>query len=210
MARSLDSEIIRNKNQLHGGAAFHWLFDFDRDGTNNYRVTPNPEAIVYRGNTYSPVAMQVQPIGESAGVLGQVRLTTSNIIGTMQGYLGDDEVLDRRCTVRLIVGTQAGTTSGAASATYSVRSAVASRDAVVMTLGTWALSQVPAPRDRFLRTRCRWVFQGTECGYAGALTTCDKSFDASTGCLGRANQPSYGGFPYLLSGSEAMGMLGVA
>lgn len=208
MALSLAAAITREKNKLHGGAPFIWLFDFDRDGTNRLRLTQHPEAVTFRSVTYTPISMQMGDVDEDPGTLTEIKVAFSNVTGVAQGYFESGELLDRRCTVRLIAGTQQGASSGAISATYYVHGANCSRDAVVVTLGNWSLSQIPAPRDRFIRSRCRVVFKSTECGYTGALTTCSKAFDHTDGCLGRANQERYGGFPYLLTGREAMGLFG--
>lgn len=41
---------------------------------------------------------------------------------------------------------------------------------------------------------CPWSYKGPECGYAGSLATCDKSFDD---CLAHGMQDNYGGERFL-------------
>jgi len=209
MPRTLDDGLRTQKNLLHGGAALVWLFDFDRNGVDRLRVTPWPDPIVYRGETYSPRAIRLEDIPEDPGMLTEIRVVASDVTGVIRTMLSDGELLNRRGAVRAMVLTQAGTSAGAVTGHYFVQSAHATRDGVGLTLSRWMLSQVPAPRDRFIRTRCRWVFKSVQCGYVGVLTTCNKAFDDADGCLGRANQDRYGGFPYLLTGREALGLLGV-
>lgn len=44
---------------------------------------------------------------------------------------------------------------------------------------------------------CRWkVFKGTECGYTGGATTCDRSYQR---CVDLGNQDNFGGFRWLPS-----------
>lgn len=44
---------------------------------------------------------------------------------------------------------------------------------------------------------CRWkVFKGTECGYSGSATTCDRSYQR---CVDLGNQANFGGFRWLPS-----------
>lgn len=55
-----------------------------------------------------------------------------------------------------------------------------------------------APNVAFIGTRpvqekCPLIFKGRACGYVGPLTTCNKVFDSADGCLGRNNQPRFGG-----------------
>lgn len=47
---------------------------------------------------------------------------------------------------------------------------------------------------RTCQASCRWVFKGTECGYSGSETWCDKSYDRCT-ALDRSDY--FGGFRFL-------------
>lgn len=53
-----------------------------------------------------------------------------------------------------------------------------------------ALEQIPIPR-RTYSTNCTFVFKSSACGYAGAGTTCDRTFSA---CTAFSNQARFGGF----------------
>jgi len=61
--------------------------------------------------------------------------------------------------------------------------------------------------------KCRWQiegrFRGTECGYSGALLTCNGLYDSADGCEGRHGSPlkqaKYGGFAYIESASTIAG-----
>lgn len=47
------------------------------------------------------------------------------------------------------------------------------------------------------QSSCRWkVFKGAECGYAGGLTTCNRTY---TDCVARSNTANFGGFRFLPS-----------
>lgn len=56
---------------------------------------------------------------------------------------------------------------------------------------------LPPPKlsNRRVGRKCSWVFKGSECGYSGGLTTCNKLYSDSGGCSGRSNQHRFGGFP---------------
>ena len=49
--------------------------------------------------------------------------------------------------------------------------------------------------NRTVSTKCPWIFKGPECGYSGALSTCNKLYNDAGGCSGRSNQHRFGGFP---------------
>lgn len=51
---------------------------------------------------------------------------------------------------------------------------------------------------RRVNVKCPWVFKGTECGYSGVLTDCNKLYSDAGGCSGRSNQHRFGGFPLRL------------
>jgi phage-related protein len=51
--------------------------------------------------------------------------------------------------------------------------------------------QYESPRTTY-DVSCQWVFRDERCGYAGDLTTCDKTF---TSCQIRGRQAYFGGFP---------------
>ena len=209
MPRTLAAGVRAQKNILHGGAALIWLFDFDRDGTRRLRVTPYPKSVTYRGVEYSPRAIRIEDIPEDPAIATEISLMVSDVTGFVRTMLADGQLLNRRVVVRFIFATQDGATTGAGVAAYFVQAAYGTEEGVGVILSRWMLNQVPAPRDRFIRSRCRWVFKSTQCGYVGVETACNKAFDHADGCLGRENQSNYGGYPYLLTGREASGLLGV-
>jgi hypothetical protein len=56
-------------------------------------------------------------------------------------------------------------------------------------------SRSPVLSNRRVGSKCPWVFKGTECGYSGGQTTCNKLYNDAGGCSGRSNQHRFGGFP---------------
>jgi lambda family phage minor tail protein L len=54
------------------------------------------------------------------------------------------------------------------------------------------LMGVTIPLRKFYREICQWKFKSTQCGYAGAGTTCDRTL---TRCKALSNSLRYGGFP---------------
>lgn len=49
--------------------------------------------------------------------------------------------------------------------------------------------------NRRVGSKCPWTFKGTECGYVGVETVCNKLYSDTGGCSGRSNQHRFGGFP---------------
>ena len=56
-------------------------------------------------------------------------------------------------------------------------------------------NRTPTLSNRRVGSKCPWVFKGTECGYVGVETVCNKLYSDAGGCSGRSNQHRFGGFP---------------
>ena len=55
---------------------------------------------------------------------------------------------------------------------------------------------------------CIWKYKSTQCGYTGALPTCSRTLDGTTGCEAHNNQVRFGGFPGIDSnGAQAAGVV---
>jgi phage-related protein len=51
------------------------------------------------------------------------------------------------------------------------------------------------PKRLYYQSTCMWQYKGVLCQYAGALPTCDLSYNGTNGCITHVNQVRYGGFP---------------
>ena len=208
MSLTLPTPLPEVKNRLHHEAIL-WLLDFDRNGTDHLRLVDWSDDVVYGGVTYTRRPCKIEEIGEAAGTLAEFDVSVPNILGDLSTKLGDDEFKGRNVIVSVLPESRIGQATGALSATYKMVSAAVNDQVATFKLGSYGSANIIVPTVRFNRTRCRWVFKSTQCGYAGALTTCDKSFAGSGGCYGRANQARYGGFPNLMDGPEPFAGAGV-
>jgi len=57
------------------------------------------------------------------------------------------------------------------------------------------LAGVRAPKRQCIANICQWVYKSTECGYSGALTTCEKTLDACVEHFGENADLPFGSFP---------------
>jgi lambda family phage minor tail protein L len=57
------------------------------------------------------------------------------------------------------------------------------------------LAGVRAPKRQCIANICQWVYKSTECGYSGALTTCEKTLDACVEHFGEDTDLPFGSFP---------------
>ena len=68
------------------------------------------------------------------------------------------------------------------------------REAVAFELGVFPAEVRDVPDRTLQGLRCRWIYKGTHCGYAGSLPSCAKTIDACRQHFGE--EPiRFGGFP---------------
>lgn len=186
-------EILEEKNQLATLERFIWLYELvvPTDPPTRYRLTRGPEAVSYRGFSYSPFPVSHEMITrDREGNLPETTLTVSNvsreIIQTFEaheGLVGQE--------VKIILAHSL--TSGAdgvpvAEETFRVIQSAADAKAATLTLGTRSLFDQKVPKTRMMRTHCRHQYRSPECGYSldesdpNFISTCDKSLSGPNGC----------------------------
>lgn len=76
------------------------------------------------------------------------------------------------------------------------RKVIENRDVVEFELAAaFDLAGVSAPKRQCIANICQWVYKSTECGYVGALPTCDKTLDACKAHFGTYAELPFGSFP---------------
>ena len=108
---------------------------------------------------------------------------------------------------------QSGATFNHAMLTGIVASVEINETVVKLGLVSDVYSTVNVGASEQVVRKCRWQiegrFRGTECGYSGALLTCNGLYDSTDGCEGRHGSPlkqaKYGGFVFIESASTIAG-----
>mgnify|MGYP001560328238 CR=1 FL=1 len=201
MALTLSSSLSQQIAAVHSADRLVWLIELVRTAsvTNYYALST--EDIVYNGRTYTKIAGEIADISQEEGTMTELRLALSNVSRSIQGFIEAGEVLNRKTTLRLVSTQFLQNTTHELTIALYVSDAMATEQAVALTLSFWDLAGQPFPKNRFSRDRCQFVFKdAATCQYSGAVTTCDKSYASSSGCLGRDNQANYGAFIHILTG----------
>lgn len=81
---------------------------------------------------------------------------------------------------------------------FTVTGASAQGFALSWTLGAEEFLAIPFPRRKQYRDRCSFRYKSVECGYAGALPTCDLTLGGPNGCRVHDNAVNFGGCPGIL------------
>jgi len=157
--------------------------------------------ITYDGHLYRSIAAKVEDSSHTPGALLEQMVTIFDPERRVAAAVRLGVILNQSVTMKRVSVDALSDTAHHETYRYLVTAATVTAGAVSFKLGSFVLMAQMLPKSRFLRYRCRFVFkEATTCGYVGAETTCDKTYDLATGCAGRNNQPRYGGQPSLLSG----------
>ena len=190
------------------------LWTVQTTSTTALYITSNPESVTFNGHSYDPFPMtRADIVRDSDGNISDLSVTVANVgremTNAVSGLRGNSVALD-------ITNTNALTVSY--SYTFVVKDVIITDIAATLRLGSVNLLTLDFPRERFMRTRCSWVFGSTGCGYdtarSGALTTCDQTLNGANGCVahgddevaaGRArlHPLRFRGYPGLMKGPFA-------
>lgn len=198
--RSLVASLITEKNALASTSAWKPLVTVEIDASNILRLTPNPVALTFAGETYQPRAVQIDQVQlDSRGGQAAVRVTVANVGREVSAYLETVEVRGARVTIRYVNSANlADPTAVVLEERYEIQAVQVSGDvSVVFTLGRERVTSTLLPAARFYRDYCRWLYKSSQCGYAGALASCDHILEGANGCRAHSNIPRFGGFPLL-------------
>lgn len=216
---TFSSALILAKNEDHSGNPLVWLYRVRRDTTpaNDLFLANYHEDVLYDLNdgggvrTFVKSSLLLAEVQEKRGSLAELDVTITNVDLTAVGFLEAGEIIDQRVDIFLVSLRDVGSIGHHDTLSYVVRSATASEESVTFRLGQFPYFAFMFPADRYLRDRCRFVYEGGtnptvdgRCAAVDAAETCDKSFEGAGGCAGRNNETRYGGFPELLVGPHPL------
>jgi phage-related protein len=202
--RDLNSIYITEKNkQENSPVRLYEIEDYDGLGTNlylaendedvlfgelNYLTDKNDNYITDKdGNrilanyvsqtTYVRFPILCDRISEnSQSQIDTVRLVLANISQLIQGYLHQYDFRGKKVTIKTVWSNILDDEDVILEDIYYVDSYVADIKNVTFTLSSkFDVMDVELPFGRYARTYCRWKFKSTECGYAGAETSCNRT-----------------------------------
>ena len=187
------------------------LFEIYLDSGTQY-LTDLDRKVLWSTNTYLPFPIEVGEIKYSlSGIIDRFSAGVSNVNRAFSALVMAEEFRGRRLIVRRAVLAANGYDILAPVEVFSglmdeVGGNIGKRNSVVQVTATTDLAywQTPLPKRQY-QTSCEWAvkgrFKGTECGYAGAGTSCDGQWAT---CKGYGNQAYFGGFRHIaqLEGTE--------
>jgi lambda family phage minor tail protein L len=165
------------------------LYDIDLSvfGEGIYRFHPYETelSVMYLGNTYSPLPIEVEGFEVTNKGLPTPKITVSNVLGTMSDLIDRFDGLQGAKLIRTKLESHEPPHS------YSNSDLVGTPDIYIIDRPTaetklkvtfelrsiFDLASLKLPRRTIFQSRCSVVYKSSECGYIGSLPSCNRSVD---------------------------------
>lgn len=198
MALNLHSALATAKNQLATDKT--WLFllkiELTVPDTQTLYLHRGTENLTFDGQTWEPVAFQIGEITQdSDGNLVSVDCSVFDMTGIIRKWMREYDFDGAPVTLRVLESGDFTDPTRSIDQSFTIRGWRGAYEQVTFQLGHQDFMKRNFPGRSFLRTRCSWVFRGTECAYSGSLSTCDRTLDGDDGCRAHSNEPRFGGAP---------------
>lgn len=191
------SDFKSEKNKVENSPIYLYTIH-EYDGVNNLYFAEWDSNVVYDGVTYVRFPIKHDEIAENAkGEIDSLKVTVANVDRQIEALLQTYDIRGKKVTITLVWAAKLAVTDAHIDFVYYVDSYSANQDAVEFSLSSkYDVLDIQLPSGVFYRNTCRWKFKGTQCGYSGIETECNKTKQR---CKDLSNIARYGGFPSIPS-----------
>jgi len=195
--KTLTVALTEEKNKLDTTSVWLVLLQVSITDLVTLYLVPNAETVTFNGHVYSPFGCTVEDVkSDSRGGLQEVAVHVSNVTRVISGYIETNDLRGRTVTILGVNSANlADPNATAFNESYEINTIAVTQEFVTFNLSHVRLLQQRFPSRRFLRDNCQHLYKGTECAYAGAIATCDKTLEGTNGCRIHANHTRFGAFP---------------
>lgn len=191
--RSVDPNITSRKNAETNKPLF--LYKLHKyDGTNNFLFAEYDQNVTFNSELYTTFPITHEYVDVNAGgQISQVKLKVANVSRFMQAYLEQYDLRGKQVDIIMVFADKLDDPAARVVDTLYIDSYTCNETVVEFNLASkFDIIELPLPSGKYLRTHCRWVFKSSECAYAGAEGSCNRTFQR---CKELLNQERFGGFP---------------
>lgn len=192
--RTLDAAVIAEKNKQENQPIYLFtIYNYDGASTNLYLAQYSAN-VIFDGIEYRRFPVSFDGIGENnQGQVNTVVVKVANISREIQAYLELYDWRGKKVDITLVWANQLADPDAKTADTLYIDNYQADEENVEFTLSTkFDVLDFTIPAEKYLRNNCRWKFKSVQCAYAGAETTCNRTFSR---CQVLGNSVRYGGFP---------------
>lgn len=202
--KSITIATVVEKNKVASDSAFVVLLELQIANTEtgaiweSVYVANNDENVVYQSETYYAFPFEIN-LRQEAGAIPEITLSAHDYQRVLLGKLSQYSGISGSQVILRIVNTANLLAPPEIEETFEVLKTSASDFGISLTLGAQSQLRQYFPRRIQMRDRCPWRYKSYECGYAGALPSCDLSLQGPNGCATHNNSVNFGGFPALVN-----------
>lgn len=194
MSRNLDADFLAEKNKQTNKPIFlYTIYNYD-GASNDLHFAEHDDDVTYDGTTYLKFPITHDFVSQNTqGQIDSVRVRISNVSRAIQSYLEDYNWAGKKVEIKMVFSDLLADTDAYFKDVFYIDRYTANQQVAEFVLTSkFDLLDLELPTRRYTRTYCQWVFKSTECGYAGAETECNKTFQR---CKQLANSERFGGMP---------------
>lgn len=204
MAKTIPTEFKETKN-LQENRPIHLFTIYDYDGSNtDLYFAENNADVVFDGTTYTAFPISFDVVSENkSGNIDRVQIILANISRVIGGYLETYDFRKKKISIKLVWADQLDDTDNYIEDIFYIDGYTADEKNVTFSLSSkFDVLDVSLPFRKYSRNYCCWVFKGSECGYTGSETTCNKT---KAQCKSYNNYSRFGGFPSVTQNRVVLG-----
>lgn len=196
MGLTLSANQKAEKNRTTTSSCWLWFLQITLLDSTVYRFVKNTEDLTYDSNKYTKGGFELDVIKtDTKGSIPQTVLKVANPGRTLQQELEDHDGCEGATAVLTRVNSKlTDEDHSELSYSFTVMSAEADDNWVYFSLGSFNPINRQFPLGRFKAAHCDYPYMEDECGYAGALPTCDHTLCGANGCIVHGNQTRFGAF----------------
>ena len=202
MAKSFSIVNAIEKNKLASANAFLVLLEIQLVDTSTglvvdtVYVANNNEPRTYQSNVYVAFPFDIK-LKQEAGGVPEVTLSAKDFQKILAGRLNALSGATGSRVILRVVNSANLTAEPELEEFFDVVDSAVTDYQINIKLGAENILRRRFPNSMQMRDRCRWRYESDECGYVGALASCDLSLQGANGCGAHANSANFGGFPGL-------------
>jgi len=185
---ALSEASIIEKNRLTTDGVWLLAIEAQIPGNTLYLVN-NTENVTLGGKEYTAFPFSLEDITEDGKELPNVKLTVSNVTGTIQHYVEENNGLGGMKVVLRVYHTRIPDVAEVEEH-FVVTGVTCDVEWVTFTLGTDFSFTRRFPPVRMMKDYCPFKFKGIECGYKGSAQKCNKTLKR---CRELGNNTRFGG-----------------
>lgn len=173
------------------------LYEIEINDSTTLSLAAYPENVTFDSQVYTGFGARHGEVKQSWEEDNpQLTVEFANVDQVFSNYLAVNDMRGNKIVLKMVFADALGDPANYMSEVYHIDHLQVHRETVVFVV-TSKLQVLgdKVPGRTYLKNMCQWIYKSTECGYAGGLSTCDKTLAGSNGCEVHSNVARYGGFP---------------